>query len=740
MKGPHAPAPLVHAATRFTPPRLRPEFVLRTALVDRVLTPGGRLVVVSGPAGSGKSTLLAQAYEERPNAVWLSMEPADDDPAVLWSALIDSTAGTIPGFGDRYRHRLDAPGSLDSILPLFVNEVAEMSRPVRFVLDDLQLISDERSIDTILQLVRKLPDSACIVTASRSASPFPLGRLRVERAVIEIGAADLAMDIGEAKTALSVAGIDADDDQIAALVRRTEGWVAGLAWATLALQTSPDSRSFLETVNGVDGELSEYLIEEVLAQHAPELRSFMKQTSLLTQFNAALCDEVCDRDDSRAVLDELDRTNSFLVPLDRQGEWFRYHHLVHDVLEAQLHRESPDAVPALHRRASSWLSSHGQVAASVHHARAAREHERAADIVCANWWTMMNTGRIETAYALFEEFGSSEICRYQPLAISAALLYGLAGDHQNAQLYARAAERGHFEGAPPDGSASIESALALMRGSLGFDGVDAILASGRQALELESEDSPWRLLATFLVVLGHIWRDELDEAEPLAEDVVAASRLDTALAVYGSAELALIRLARGDIENARAAADTACAVAAEAGLDTILVTAIAHGAAAKVMVTLGDFHAAERHLDATRAAMEAIKTAMPMDAMHTRILLADVALQLGRTAEAREYIEGAVGAESRYSDTGVMGRQLDDVRARLGDVGEQARVILSERELAVLEQLTTDLSIQGIADTLFVSKETVKTHRRNIYRKLSAASREDAVLAGRRAGLIQRGR
>ncbi len=711
----------------------------RAALVDRVLTPEQRLVVVSGPAGSGKSTLLAQAYEASSDAVWLSIEPADDDPAVLWSALIDSTAEAVPGFGARYRHRLDGQGSVDSILPLFVNEVAEMSRPVRFFLDDLQLISDERSNATILQLVRKLPDSACVVIASRSASPFPVGRLRLERAVIEIGATDLAMDTCEAKATLSAAGIDADDDQIAALVRRTEGWVAGLAWATLALRTSPDSRSFLETVNGVDSDLSEYLIEEVLAQLTPELRSFMKQTSLLTQFNAALCDEVCDRDDSRAVLDELDRTNSFLVPLDRRGEWFRYHHLVHDVLEAQLRRESPDGVPALHRRASSWLSAHGQIAASVRHALAAGDHERAADILCANWWTMMNTGRIETAYALFEEFGSSEICRYQPLAIAAAFVYGLAGDHQKAQLYARAAERGHFEGAPPDGSASIESALALMRGSLAFDGVDAILASGRQALELETEDSPWRLLATFLVVLGHIWRDELDEAEPLAEDVIAASRPDKALAVYGSAELALIRLARGDIEDARLAADAACAVAAEGGLDTVLVTAIAHGAAAKVMVAVGDFDAAECHLDATRAAMEAMKTAMPMDAMHARILLADVALRLGRTAEASEYIEGAAWVDSRYSDTGVMGRQLDDLRARLAEVGEQAPVILSDRELGVLQQLNSDLSIQGIADALFVSKETVKTHRRNIYRKLSVTSREDAVLAGRRAGLIQQG-
>ena len=236
MDGPSDSATLVHAETRFVPPGLRPELVLRSALADRVLTPDTRLVVVSGPAGAGKSTLLAQAYAACPDAIWLPIEAADDDPAVLWSALIDATAGTVPGFGELYRHRLDTAGSeaVDSIIPLFVNELAGTSRPIRFFLDDLHLVSGHRSIDSLHQLLQHLPPENCLVIASRAAAPFPLGRLRLERALVELDQDDLAMDAREARATLEAAGIEADDDHIAALVARTEGWTAGLAWATLA--------------------------------------------------------------------------------------------------------------------------------------------------------------------------------------------------------------------------------------------------------------------------------------------------------------------------------------------------------------------------------------------------------------------------------------------------------------------------------------------------------------------------
>ena len=178
MRAPLDLTPLVHASARFMPPRLRREFVLRSALVDRVLSPDARLVVASGPAGSGKSTLLAQAYEVCSDAVWLSVEPADDDPAVLWSALVDSTARTVPGFGDRYRHRLDVGGAeaVDTVLPLFVSELEGISRPFRFFLDDLHLLSGERSIASLERLLHQLPPEHCLVIASRAAAPFPRGR------------------------------------------------------------------------------------------------------------------------------------------------------------------------------------------------------------------------------------------------------------------------------------------------------------------------------------------------------------------------------------------------------------------------------------------------------------------------------------------------------------------------------------------------------------------------------------
>lgn len=734
----HEALPLAQASTRFMPPRLRPEFVLRADLVDRVLSPDVHAVVVSGPAGSGKSILLAQAYEACPDAVWLSVEIDDDDPAVFWSALVDTTAATIPGFGEFYRHRLDTAGAeaVDGVVPLFVNELAATSRPIRFFLDDLHHVSGRRSIQSLQRLLHHLPPNISLVMASREATPFPLGRLRMERTLVELGPLDLTMDAAEARATLQAAGVEADDERVDALVSRTEGWVAGVAWATLAMTATSDAGSFVETVGRLDGDLTGYLIEEVLDRQPPELRAFMLETSILTRFNPALCDHARDRNDSRDLLDELDRTNSFLVPLDRNGEWYRYHHLVHDVLAARLVHETPAVTPILHRRAAAWLREDGRVVESIRHALAAGERRVAADTLCANWWGMMNGGRIETVHGLFEELGAAEICAYQPLAIAAAVLYSLAGDHQSAQVFARAAERGRHDGPSPDGAASMESALAIMRGSLAFDGVDATLAAGQRARELEPQGGDWWRLATFLVALGHIWRGELDAAEPELETVILSGGSNHALVVYALAERALLQLARTEIEAASASADSACTLAAETGLDTVFVTALAHGAAALIDIAVGDVHGADCHVDAAKKPMASVSTAMPIDAMRTRIVLADAAIRLGRSTEASGLIDDARRTSRRHRDTGVLAEQLDTVAGRLIVDADHAPVHLSEREQAVLELMPSELSIQGIADALFLSRETVKTHRRHIYRKLAVTSRADAVIAARHAGLL----
>lgn len=743
MEGLHDASALVQASTRLTPPRLRDELVARTGLVDRILESEEPVVAVSAPAGSGKSTLLAQAYHRCSRAVWVSIDVSDGDPAVLWSALIDSTARLIPGFGGDYRSWLDVAGSqaVDAIIPRFVNDLVETSGSVHFFLDDLQFLPNGRSLDSLSRLIDQVPPEVGFIIASRTAMPFPLGRLRMDRAVVEIGSADLAMNVDEARAASSAAGVDLDDAQLLKLVARTEGWVAGLAWATMAIQATSDTTSVVDTVGSVDGELATYLVEEVLEQRSPELREFMLETSILTQFNASLCDQMRGRTDSRLLIEELDRTNSFIVPLDRHGEWFRYHHLVHDVLKTRLERESPGVVRDLHLRAASWLRDHDGIAESIRHARAGGDNVAAADTLCSNWWGMMNRGRLDTVHSLFEDIDDAEICSYQPLAIAATFLYSLAGDDQLAQVYFGAAESGHFEGPPPDGSASIESAIAILRGSVSLDGVDATLAAGLTACDLEPIGSKWRPLATLITAMGHVWRGELDAAEPLLEEALSSGRSSGTIVVYGLGELALIRVAFDDVERAVSVAEEGCELAERMGLEAMFVTALARGAAATARLAAGDERRAAQHLDAARVPMAEVGSAMPIDAMRTRLVLADVATQLGRLTEARGHLDAASYIDSRYEDTGVLTTQIEIIRKRLTEAAEAAPVHLSDREQAVLELMTTELSVREIAEALYVSKETVKTHRRHIYQKLNATSRADAVIAARRAGLFpDRGR
>ena len=206
--------------------------------------------------------------------------------------------------------------------------------------------------------------------------------------------------------------------------------------------------------------------------------------------------------------------------------------------------------------------------------------------------------------------------------------------------------------------------------------------------------------------------------------------------MYALAHRALIRLARGAVAEATTAAESACSLSDETGLETVFVTALAHGAGAAVKLAAGDIPAADAHLDAAQVPMAGVSAAMPIDAMHTRIVLADAAIRLGRLSEAAGYVDDATRTGQRYRDTGILATQLDALAERLNDADETAPVELSDREQAVLELMPSELSIQQIADALYVSRETVKTHRRNIYRKLSVSSRADAVVAARQAGLL----
>jgi LuxR family maltose regulon positive regulatory protein len=566
-----------------------------------------------------------------------------------------------------------------------------------------------------------------------------LARLRAAGDLVEIGAGELALSTDEAHQLLTSFDASLDEAHVDLLVVRTEGWPAGLHLAGLAVARAGDPIRFVEDFSGTDRDVADYLLSEVLESVSDEERDFMVRTSLLGRLTGELCDAVTGRPGGAATLTDLEHANAFVIPLDRDDRWYRYHHLFGEFLAAELHRTRPDEERRLHATAFEWLRDDGQVAAAIPHALAAGETDAAADLVCAHWFHLMGTGRLETVRSLLTRFPPEILDEHQPLAIAAAFVHGMSGEPHAARRSLDAAERATYDRPPPDGTVSMESSLALARGSLALDGVDAALADGRIAYELEPSGSPWRALAALIVGLALVMRGDVDESTEFFEEVERFG--DPAIGAYALAELSLGHLGRGDAERAMVDAETACEMQREAGAEDLFSTATAHAAAALAAIDLGDERSARIALRAARRPMAAVGLAMPMDATHTRILLARAALALGEVELARGYLRDVRRVTESIDDVGSMREHHAELAGRLdavdsgpdGDPGLR----FTERELDVIALLPSPLTTREIGEELFLSRNTIKTYLRRVYRKLHASSREEAVLLAGDLGLLQ---
>ena len=730
----------VVARTRLVPPRLRAETVDRPGLVARRLTSPARLGVVTGPAGSGKSTLLAQCHAVDPFPAWLSLERADNDAIALWWSMIAALRTVVGDFGEAYRTRLlgGGSGAIDDVVVSVGNELAERETPIHLFLDDLHVVDDETCRRSMHRFVSSLPDGVRVTVATRRSAPIPLGRLRANGDLIEIEPSDLALSGREANQLLTSFDVPLDQDQLDLLVARTEGWAAGLQLAGLAAARAADAGSFVGDFHGTDRDVAEYLIGEVLESLSGEDRDFMVETSILSRLTGDLCDAVTGRPGGAETLARLEQSNAFVIPLDRDDRWYRYHHLFGELVAAELHRTRPDEERLLHRRAFEWLRDDGQIAAAVPHGLTGGETDAAADMLCAHWLDMLRTGRAETARALIESFPSEFAADHQPLAMAAAGVYAMTGHTQSARRWLDVAERATYDGPRPDGMASTASAIALLRGSIAHDGVDAALADGRTALGLEPPGSPHHTLAALLVGRALVMRGDVDQSTEYFEEVDRSDLVNER--VYALAELSLGHLGRGDAERALATADTARTLMHEAGGDDLFMAATAHAAAALAAIAVGDQRAARVALRAAHRPMAAAGQAMPMDVTHTRLLLARAALALGEAGLAREYLSDARPVIDSIDDVGVMRQQHAELWAQLDALHPAADAEpdkeFTKQELVVLAMLPSPLTMRDIAEELFLSRNTIKTHMRRVYRKLHASSREEAVLIARDRGLL----
>src|SRR4051794_36502795 len=380
-------APVV-AVTKFHVPEGRPGLVDRNSLLALLRAERRvRLTLVAAPAGAGKTTLLSQwhaaAGEERPFA-WLSLDAEDADPVRFWGLVVEALRTVHPGFGEQAAAalRARAAGPTDVVVPLVVNEAATWRGVTVLVLDDLHALGEAPEVHRSLGfLLDHVPPPLHVAIAARSDPPLPVARLRARGELTEIRSRDLRFTDAEAAALLLRGfGLELAHAQVARLQERTEGWAAGLQLAGLSLgRQGSDFDGFMAAF---EGDVLAYLGAEVLDGLPADIRAFVVRTSILERLSAPLCDAVTGESGALEVLDELDRRNLQVIPLDPERRWWRYHHLFADLLRRELERTaSAEEIAALHRRAAAWHRDHDLSFEAVRHALAAGDRDEAGQLV-----------------------------------------------------------------------------------------------------------------------------------------------------------------------------------------------------------------------------------------------------------------------------------------------------------------------------------------------------------------------
>ncbi len=485
------PTPIL--ATKLYLPRLRPNVVSRPRLLER-LNEGlhRKLTLIAAPAGFGKTTLVSEwvAFIERPTA-WLSLDEGENDPARFVAYLVAALQTIAATLGEGVLSALQSsqPPPIEAILTALLNEITTVPDHFVLVLDDYHMI-DARLVDHALAfLVEHLPPQMHLVIATREDPQLPLARLRARGHLTEVRAADLRFTASEAAAFLKqVMGLSLSAEDIAALEDRTEGWIAGLQLAALSMQGHQDVPGFIRAFAGDHRYIVDYLVEEVLQRQPEPVRNFLLQTSILDRLSGPLCDAVTGQEEGNARLEALERGNFFVVPLDDNRHWYRYHHLFAEVLSAHLLAEQPAQVATLHRRASAWYEQHGSTADAIRHALAAEDFARAADLVELAVPAMARNRQEATLLGWLKSL-PDELVRTRPvLSVHYAGALLLNGELEGVEARLRDAERWLDTSADMSELALASSAEMIVVDQAEFRGLPGSIAIYRAAIAMALGD------------------------------------------------------------------------------------------------------------------------------------------------------------------------------------------------------------------------------------------------------------
>ena len=620
-------------ATKLYVPAPRAQVVTRPRLLDRLTAgrvAGRKLTLVCAPAGFGKSTLLSewaarsQASDPAWRVAWLSLDEGDNDSTRFLTHVLAALHGVDADIGSEAMILLDSGQmqSAEQVLIALINDVAQASEEIVLVLDDYHAI-DARSVhDALIFLLDHLPAQLHLAVSSRSDPPFPLARLRGGDALTELRATDLRFTPDEAGLFLNrVMGLGLSTDDVAALEGRTEGWIAGLQLAALSLREREDRSGFIHAFTGSNRFVIDYLVEEVLQRQPDHVRSFLLYTAVLDRLTGPLCDAVTGQGGGSRMLENLERANLFVVPLDDRRQWYRYHHLFAEVLRSRISKDEPDRVPALHDLASGWYERNDLPEEAVRHALAAEDFGRAAHLM-EMALPAIRRNRQDAMLLDWLKVLPDQVVRSSPvLSVFSAWMTLVSGDLEAVEHWLQDAERG-LHRAPgtkelSDGlavSASVHGeefralpmTIAIYRASLAqaLGDVAGTEAHARQALELSAPgDHLGRGSALGFLGLAAWASGDLDTAVPTYLEAVTSLHAAGNLADELGSTIALadMWIARGRLNVARRLYERALTTASAQGEPAPRATADLHVGISELHCEWGELDAARQHLQTSAA-------------------------------------------------------------------------------------------------------------------------------------------
>jgi LuxR family transcriptional regulator, maltose regulon positive regulatory protein len=729
--------------SKLAPAPGRPGLVPRGNLLDQLEASAAKPVVaVCAPAGYGK-TVLAAAWAKRDSRpfVWLSIDRQDNDPAVLLSYLavgLDRVEPIDPAVFAALASR--GASITQTVVPRLGAALSSKALPVVVVLDDVHLLHDQEGLHALSVLVDHLPQGSQLAVISRDEPPLPLARWRAEGRLAELGPGELAMDPLEAGNLLAAARVELPDGEVAELTRRTEGWPVALYLAALSIKAQQPRNGDGVGLSGRDRFLVDYLQSVLLSRLSPTEVQFLTRTAVLDRLSGPLCDAVLDTSGSAAVLASLERSNLLVVPLDRQREWYRYHHLFQELLRAELERSEPELVRELTLRAARWCQRHGLAEAAIDYAIAAGDADLVARGVEQVAISVYRSGRLATVQRWFDWFNDRGLIQQYPaVAMLGAWVQALGGHAAAAERWAAAAEQGSYEGTLPDGS-SIEGWRALLRAKLCRHGVTQMRTDAELALQLIPVGSLWRAPAQLLAGISHLLAGDLDVADDLLAEAVEVAK-DTGATVAATvalAERAILAIGRQDWRDAEIQVEQARSVVNLAHLEAFATSVVLYAAAVRVAVHHGKVDQAEQDLARAQQLRPQATHALPYYAVQARLELIRAYLALTDVASARTVLREVDDLLRWRPDLGTLPDQADQLRSQLDHLGGAVigtgSLTIAERRLLPL--LPTHHSFREIGQHLHLSQHTVKTQAMSIYRKLGASSRGQAVQRARTLGLL----